>query len=97
MHTMELIRTTESTEEWYCPTCERRVSIQWKPFKRTILNQGDVFAAHHGSRGGLTLGASPVMQDDMSDGMQPADDPWLEPWVRWANDFDWSHHQNDED
>jgi hypothetical protein len=101
MHIMELIYTSENIEEWHCPACGRRVSVQWNPFKRTVRDPGDIFAAHRGSKGGLSLSVSPTNNDNVPDGLPlpelPADDPSLTPWSRWANNFDWSRLQNDED
>lgn len=41
-------------EEWYCPTCGRRFTIQWPPeYKKIILNAGDELAIHTGGKGGV--------------------------------------------
>lgn len=57
-HTMILQTTHESgAEEWYCPTCGRRIIFQWPPdFKKTVLVPGDEYASHSGGKGGFMVG-----------------------------------------
>ena len=31
-------------EEWSCPTCGRRMTITWQPWKKIVLEQGDIYA-----------------------------------------------------
>ena len=51
-HSMSLVQTYSSgAEEWRCPTCDRRFILQWEPFKRIILEQGDALATHSASKG----------------------------------------------
>ena len=60
-HHEMVLETTHSSgaEEWYCPTCGRRFLLQWPPtYKKTVLDPGDEFAAHSGSKSGtLRVGA----------------------------------------
>ena len=88
-HEMILEKTFSSgDEEWQCPTCGRRMLINWRPeFKKTILNAGDDYALHSASKGLIPTGPS--------DGMPPnADVPPIEtspdkeaarlaPWQAW--------------
>jgi hypothetical protein len=56
-HLMILDQTHEArNEEWYCPTCGRRLMIQWQPsFNWMVLSVGDELAAHSGAKGGLEI------------------------------------------
>ena len=56
-HEMVLETTDLSgVEEWYCPTCGRRLLINWEPkFKKTVLDVGDEFSIHSGGKGGLSM------------------------------------------
>lgn len=63
-HQMHLEKTYPSgAEEWACPICGRRFLMQWPPaYSRTILEPGDEYALHSGSKGELlnlgTLGVT---------------------------------------
>ena len=92
-HEMQLESIHSSgAEEWNCPTCGRRVSITWQPWKKIILEPGDVFAAHSGSKGILKIGPLSINlggEDSSSVTTQPSvDDPYLAPWVRWLDKMD---------
>ena len=83
-------------EEWYCPTWGRRMLVNWEPkFKKIILEVGDEYALHSGSKGGLQLGSVQVMSvDDLNPGgeSQPLDEDFrLTPWVRWLNDVNFEN------
>jgi hypothetical protein len=58
-HTMELVQTHKSgADELYCPTCGRRILLQWPPnYKKVVLVEGNDRAIHSGSTGGLELNA----------------------------------------
>jgi hypothetical protein len=79
-------------EEWYCPTCGRRMAITWQPWKRVVLEEGDMYAAHRGSKGGLRMGSIGIARS--SEVEQPsspepsAEDPYLAPWVQWLENVD---------
>jgi hypothetical protein len=79
-------------ENWYCPTCGRRMIITWNPWKKVVLEQGDLYAAHGGSKGGFSLGHIQITQGDQVIGpyaLGPsADDPALAPWQRWLDGVD---------
>jgi hypothetical protein len=57
-HTMSIAREfPDGTQEWVCPTCGRRILMQWPPqYKRTVLEAGDENASHSGAMGGLQMG-----------------------------------------
>lgn len=52
-----ILETTHSSgsEEWFCPVCGRRFIVNWQPYKRVILEEGNYTASHSGNRG-LTIG-----------------------------------------
>jgi len=92
-HEMVLEKTHLSdAEEWYCPTCGRRMTITWQPWKKIILEPGDIYAAHSASKGGLQVGPLQTTQDNAdgpSSATEPsADDPYLAPWLRWLDKTD---------
>ena len=40
------------TELWSCPTCGRRLAVNWYPkFKRAVLSPGDESVEHVGNKG----------------------------------------------
>ena len=96
-HEMILEKTGPSgTEEWYCPTCGRRMLIDWKPkFEKTILNVGDDYAIHSGAKGGLRMGsvqAKPVDVVNQEDEPQPFNEDFrLTPWARWLDSVDFEN------
>lgn len=92
-HEMVLEKTHPSgAEEWYCPTCERRMTITWQPWKKIILEPGDIYAAHGGSKGILKIGPLHINQENEvgppSDPEPSVEDPYLAPWVRWLDKMD---------
>jgi hypothetical protein len=97
-----VLETTHSSgaEEWSCPTCGRRMTITWQPWKKIILEPGDIQAAHSGSKGGLQLGPLQINLDNMdtppSATEPPVDDPYLDPWLRWLDKIDPDDFWNDE-
>lgn len=58
-HTMLFDNTSsEGTEEWYCPTCGRRIMFELSPnYKMVVLSEGAHNAIHSGSKGVLSVGA----------------------------------------
>ena len=101
-HHEMVLETTHSSgaEEWYCPICGRRMTITWQPWKKIILEPGDVYAAHGGSKGILNIGRLYINQgnEDVPLGpMEPSvDDPYLEPWMRWLDKMDWEDWDEEE-
>jgi hypothetical protein len=89
-HEMVLAMTHSSgAEEWYCPTCERRMSITWHPWRRIILEKGDIHAAHRASQAGPRVRPVGVLQDPATavptEAESLVEDPYLEPWQRWLD------------
>ena len=87
-------------EEWYCPACGRRFVLQWPPqYKRIVLNDGDIYAVHSGSKSGLKMGN---VQTQLSEGSEPSadEDLPLDPWKSWLGSEDtskwWPEDEDDE-
>lgn len=94
-HEMVLQRTHPSgAEEWYCPSCQRRMTITWEPWKKIILEPGDIHAAHSGSKGGLQLSTSQINPDNKDDPL--VEDPYLGPWQQWLDKIDPDDFWNEE-
>lgn len=100
-HEMVMEKTHPSgAEEWYCPTCERRITITWQPWRKIILEPGDIYAAHGGSKGILKIG--PIQINQGNEGDTPVEDttaledPYLAPWVRWLDKIDWDDLWNED-
>jgi len=101
-HEMVLETTDPSgAEEWYCPTCGRRMTITWRPWKKVILEDGDIYAAHGGSKGILKIGPlriNPENETDLPSAKERfIEDPHLAPWVRWLDQMNLDDLWNDED
>jgi hypothetical protein len=101
-HEMVLERTHSSgEEEWYCPKCGRRMTITWQPWKKIVLEPGDIYAAHGGSKGILNIGRLQLNlenEDGLLSAPEPsAEDPYLAPWERWLEKMDWDDFGNEED
>jgi hypothetical protein len=48
-------------EEWYCPTCDRSILMQWPPrYKKVVLNRGNESVYHSGGKGGLSIEISTI-------------------------------------
>ena len=92
-HEMFLGKTHSSgAEEWSCPTCGRRMTITWQPWKKIILEPGDIYAAHSGSKGTMNIGYLQINHKNEYDpppATEPSvEDPYLDPWVRWLDEMD---------
>jgi len=91
-HEMTLEKTHPSgTEEWNCPTCGRRLLVDWKPkFKKTVLKIGDEYAMHSGGKGGLRMGPMKIMSGNdtalQEEPEMPIEDTRLAPWVKWLEE-----------
>lgn len=60
-HRMNLVDTHPSgVEEWYCPHCDRRMVMQWMPYKKMILEDGDNYALHSAYKGDFQLMSAEV-------------------------------------
>jgi hypothetical protein len=100
-HEMVLETTHPSgAEEWYCPTCGRRMTITWQPWKKVVLEPGDLHAAHGGSKGILKIGPLRFnMEGEHASlsGTEPSvEDPYLAPWERWLEKMNWDDLWNEE-
>ena len=90
-HEMVLEKTHSSGgEEWICPECGRRMIITWNPWKRIVLEHGDIYAAHSGGKGGLKLGPVVITRDNQIEDSEESssDDKYLAPWQRWLDSVD---------
>lgn len=70
-------------EEWYCPTCGRRFLMQWPPkYQKIVLEPGDEYALHSGSKGGLRMGSLQISEakdePELSEELRAALDEVLE-------------------
>ena len=74
-HQMELVqKLADGVEEWRCPTCQRRFLMQWDPYKKNVLNEGDSSATHSGAKGGVNIQTTvqpdpQIMSDDLRDAL----------------------------
>jgi len=91
-HEMRLATTHSSDqEEWYCPTCGRRILMQWPPhYKKIVLEPGDKYAYHTGGKGDLRMGPLQIDQ---------AEEPMLSTELRAAlekalEDIDFDNSSN---
>lgn len=90
-HEMFLERTHPSgAEEWYCPTCGRRFLLQWPPaYEMIVLDVGDPYAQHTGTRGILRTSLMQVEQAKVDSEEIP--EKSLRPWIKAIEklDIDW--------
>ncbi len=102
-HEMVLEKTHPSgVDEWYCPTCGRRLLMDYGPkFKKTVLETGDEHAVHSGGKGGLQIGSLQVtsVDDTLSkeEDTLTIDDPSLTPWAEWLDKVDFESRWNSKD
>ncbi len=84
-HTMVHQGTDENGEdEYYCPTCGRRILLQMEPYKKIVLEAGDEDAIHSGGMGGLVMGAATITpSDEQSD----PDHQRLAAWEVWLQEL----------
>jgi hypothetical protein len=101
-HEMVLDKTHPSgTDEWYCPTCGRRLLMEYEPkFEKTVLEVGDEYAIHSGGKGGLRVEPVKVVSDENTD-LENApvvsdNDPSLSPWITWLNKIGFEHFWKNE-
>jgi hypothetical protein len=90
-HEMILEKTRPSgQDEWYCPTCGRRMLVDYGPrLKKVILEAGDEYAIHSGGKGGVQMGMITTTQVDSTP--TPNDtqtgDAYLAPWAAWLEEM----------
>lgn len=93
-HEMRLGATYASgAEEWYCPTCGRRFLMQWPPaYQMIVLEAGDEYASHSGSKGGLHIGpvqVTPVEETELGEtGLTEEEERRLGLWEEWLRRVD---------
>ena len=99
-----ILDTTHSSgaDEWYCPTCGRRLMMEYQPiFKKTVLDSGDEFAIHSGGKGGIKVGSMKIQSEgEKSMDDEPGvslKDPSLAPWLSWLDATDFENLWNDPD
>jgi hypothetical protein len=101
-HMMVLERTHHpGADEWYCPTCGRRLIILAGPsFKKTILQVGDEFAIHSGGKVPVQINA---LQNSSADHMRSTEehglsieDLYLAPWITWMEQVNFDRLWDDE-
>jgi hypothetical protein len=98
-----ILETTHASgvDEWYCPTCGRRLLMEYQPnFRKTVLDSGDEYVVHSGGKGGIRVGSMEAQSvRDMSDEepLLSLEDPSLAPWVAWLEENDFEDLWNDTD
>ena len=101
-HEMVLKMTHPSGEdEWYCPTCGRRLLMDYGPvFKKTILETGDEYALHSGGKGGFQMGSMRAIPASETNSEEESvisiEDPRLAPWIAWLEEVDFESRWKDE-
>ncbi len=87
-HEMRLETTYPSgAEEWYCPTCGRRIMRRVPPTRAMIVVEpGDQSVIHSGSKGGLRISAVQVTQQEPERDDIPEEK--LRPWTKALGDLD---------
>lgn len=80
-HHMNLVETHPSgIEEWHCDQCERRMVMQWTPYKKLVLEEGDNYALHSAQKGHVQMQDAtvhtqtkfedtPILSEDLRDAL----------------------------
>lgn len=72
-------------EEWYCPTCGRRMLLQWPPtFQSIVVEMGDISVQHSGSKGGIYIGETKVSPESENESLNED----LQVWADAVADLD---------
>ena len=72
--------------EWYCPTCGRRIRFERSPIRKmVVLSQGDQYAIHSGSTGGLSIVS---VQPEQNTPLSNEEKITLRPWLEWMEKID---------
>jgi hypothetical protein len=87
-HEMILEMTHASgMEGWYCPTCGRRMLLHVPPSSDVIIVEpGDQYASHSGSRGGLRIVGVQVRGSNEEPGK--ISEERLRPWIKAIEKLD---------
>jgi hypothetical protein len=85
-HEMILEKTHPSGEdEWYCPTCGRRMLMDYGPrLRKVILQAGDESAIHSGGKGGVKIG---TIKTTFTPKEAETGDAYLAPWAAWLEEM----------
>lgn len=82
-------------DEWYCPTCGRRLLMNYEPsFKKTVLEAGDEYAVHSGGKGGVSMQVSELALQEEQESKK---DPRLSIWSDWMEQVHFDDWWNKED
>lgn len=85
-HIMSHTGTLESGEdEYYCPTCGRRILLQMDPYMKTVIHAGDDYAIHSGGKGGLMIGQPEIAPNTTP---IPFEAERLADWEVWLQELD---------
>jgi hypothetical protein len=95
-HEMVLDKTHPSgADEWYCPTCGRRLLMTYGPeFKKTVLEVGDDFAMHSGGKGGVSMQASRILSGEE---LETEKDHRLSVWSDWLDKIHFDEWWDEDD
>jgi hypothetical protein len=75
-------------DELYCPTCGRRIAVNWSPeFQKTVIHPGNELAIHTAGSSGLTIGATEVTQQETLDESEKVR---LDQWESWLAEMNFS-------
>ena len=78
--------SSERADEWYCPTCERRMILEYPPrYRKIVLAEGNLSVSHSGGKGGLEVNPSQVMEIN----------PRLSTWQEWMDSIDFERRWDD--
>lgn len=102
-HKMLLVSThPNGVDELYCPTCGRRILIQWPPdYQKTVLEPGDEYAIHSGGKGGLEMGVPQLTQGYEFSAQEAAvrlsahDEARLLQWEQWLDQIGFDNWWDD--
>jgi hypothetical protein len=100
-HVMILEKTYLSgANEWYCPTCGRRLLMNWGPkFQKSVLEPGDEHAIHSGEKASKQRVPDQIRPVDTvasQDNPISSEDPRLAPWLAWFEKVGFENLWNDE-
>lgn len=71
----------EGTLEWYCPVCGRRIKFERSSTRKmVVLYEGDQYALHSGSKGGLSI---VTVQPEQKQSLSHEEQNALRPWLDW--------------
>lgn len=90
-HQMEFVESrSNGADELFCPTCGRRILIQWPPeYKKIVLEVGDDLAIHSGGKGGLSFGAPQITKQPE---LSAQDLDRLDHWEEWLSEMRFDDH-----